>query len=91
MLIRMLIRMLIDSVAKDGNLLLNVGPNGRGEFEPRALERLRDRLRLVPGHESLVTRPGTKRMTNDYLPLGRIVADSIDLFRLFFGQRVDIQ
>lgn len=25
------------------------------------------------------------------LPLGRIVTHSIDLFRLFFGQRVDIQ
>ncbi len=37
----LLIRMLADSVSKGGNLLLNVGPNGRGEFEPRALERLR--------------------------------------------------
>jgi len=32
----LLVRLLIDSVAKGGNLLLNVGPNGRGEFEPRA-------------------------------------------------------
>ncbi|RIK39447.1 MAG: alpha-L-fucosidase, partial [Chloroflexi bacterium] len=31
----------VDGVAKDGNLLLNVGPNARGEFEPRAVERLR--------------------------------------------------
>lgn len=38
----LLIRMLIDSVSKGGNLLLNVGPNGRGEFEPKAIERLRD-------------------------------------------------
>ncbi len=36
-----LIKMLIDSVSKGGNLLLNVGPNARGEFEPKALERLR--------------------------------------------------
>ncbi|MDH7568877.1 MAG: alpha-L-fucosidase [Armatimonadota bacterium] len=36
----LLIRMLIDTVSKGGNLLLNVGPNGRGEFEPRALETL---------------------------------------------------
>ncbi len=36
----MLIQMLIDSVSKGGNLLLNVGPNGRGEFEPRAVARL---------------------------------------------------
>jgi alpha-L-fucosidase len=38
----MLIRMLIDGVAKNGNLLLNVGPNGRGEFEAKATERLRE-------------------------------------------------
>ena len=38
----MLIRMLVDTVSKDGNLLLNVGPNARGEFEPRAIERLAD-------------------------------------------------
>ena len=36
-----LIRTLIDTVSKGGNLLLNVGPNGRGEFDPRALDRLR--------------------------------------------------
>lgn len=36
----MLVQMLIDSVSKGGNLLLNVGPNGRGEWEPRARERL---------------------------------------------------
>jgi alpha-L-fucosidase len=37
----MLVRMLIDTVSKGGNLLLNVGPNARGAFEPRAIERLR--------------------------------------------------
>jgi alpha-L-fucosidase len=36
----MLIQMLIDSVSKSGNLLLNVGPTGRGEFDARALSRL---------------------------------------------------
>ncbi len=35
-----LLIMLIDSVSKGGNLLLNVGPTGRGEFDQRALERL---------------------------------------------------
>ena len=39
--VEMLVQMLIDTVSKGGNLLLNVGPNGRGEFEPRAIERLR--------------------------------------------------
>ncbi len=36
----LLVRMLIDTVSKGGNLLLNVGPTGRGEFEPRARETL---------------------------------------------------
>lgn len=35
-----LIRMLVDGVAKDGNLLLNVGPTARGTFDPRARESL---------------------------------------------------
>lgn len=35
-----LIRMLIEVVSKGGNLLLNVGPTGRGEFDERALSRL---------------------------------------------------
>lgn len=37
----MLIRMLVDGVSKDGNLLLNVGPTARGNFDPRAVESLR--------------------------------------------------
>jgi alpha-L-fucosidase len=32
-----LVRTLIDCVSKEGNLLLNVGPTGRGEFDARAL------------------------------------------------------
>lgn len=36
----MLIQMLIDTVSKGGNLLLNVGPTARGQFDPRALETL---------------------------------------------------
>ena len=35
-----LIGTLIDCVSKGGNLLLNVGPTGRGEFDARALDRL---------------------------------------------------
>ncbi len=36
-----LVRMLVDTVSKGGNLLLNVGPNARGEFDDRALSCLR--------------------------------------------------
>ncbi len=36
----LLVNMLVDSVSKDGNLLLNVGPTGRGEFDERALATL---------------------------------------------------
>ena len=35
-----LVQMLIDGVSKGGNLLLNVGPTGRGEFDQRARDRL---------------------------------------------------
>lgn len=38
----MLVQMLIDSVSKGGNLLLNVGPTGRGEIDERAMSRLSD-------------------------------------------------
>jgi alpha-L-fucosidase len=34
--VKQLLQMLIDGVSKDGNLLLNVGPTGRGEFDRRA-------------------------------------------------------
>ncbi len=35
-----LVQMLIGVVSRGGNLLLNVGPTGRGEFDDRALDRL---------------------------------------------------
>ena len=38
--VKMLLWMLIDSVSKGGNVLLNIGPNGRGEFDERALATL---------------------------------------------------
>jgi alpha-L-fucosidase len=37
----MLVQMLIDTVSKGGNMLLNVGPTARGEFDDRALDRLK--------------------------------------------------
>lgn len=38
----LLVRMLVDGVAKNGNLLLNVGPNGRGEIDPPDAARLKE-------------------------------------------------
>jgi alpha-L-fucosidase len=37
----LLVRMLVDGVSKDGNMLLNVGPTARGNFDPRAIASLR--------------------------------------------------
>jgi alpha-L-fucosidase len=31
-----IVRMLVDGVSKNGNLLLNIGPTGRGELDPRS-------------------------------------------------------
>ncbi len=45
------IRMLIDTVSKGGNFLLNVGPNGRGEIEERAVERLEEIGEWMRKHE----------------------------------------
>ena len=45
-----LVRMLIDCVSKGGNLLLNVGPTGRGEFDARSLDRLKGIGRWMKYH-----------------------------------------
>jgi alpha-L-fucosidase len=38
---QLLVKMLVDGVSKDGNLLLNVGPTARGELDDQALDILR--------------------------------------------------
>jgi alpha-L-fucosidase len=42
--------MLVDTVAKDGNLLLNVGPTARGELDPVAVDTLRAIGRWMARH-----------------------------------------
>lgn len=50
----LLIRMLVDGVSKGGNLLLNVGPTGRGDLEPRATAVLGEIGRWMDLHERSV-------------------------------------
>ena len=54
----MLVRMLVDGVSKDGNLLLNVGPTGRGELDERALATLREIGKWTKHHGASVYRCG---------------------------------
>jgi alpha-L-fucosidase len=55
----LLVRQLVEIVSKGGNLLLNVGPEGTGEFPPQAVERLKaigDWMKI--NHEAIYdTRP----------------------------------
>ncbi|MEM1212092.1 MAG: alpha-L-fucosidase [Planctomycetota bacterium] len=48
--VRQLITTLIDCVSKGGNLLLNVGPTGRGELDYRAMDRLEGMGRWMHHH-----------------------------------------
>lgn len=58
-----LLRMLIDGVSKDGNLLLNVGPNARGMFEERALDRLAGMGRWMALHDRSIYGAGPSAFT----------------------------
>ena len=51
---KQLIQTLIDCVSKGGNLLLNVGPTGRGEFDARALDRLRGIGQWMKRHDKSI-------------------------------------
>ena len=49
-----LIDLLIDTVSKGGNLIMNVGPTGRGEFDARAQERLQAFAKWMKANASSV-------------------------------------
>ncbi|MEC3977547.1 alpha-L-fucosidase [Amycolatopsis sp. H20-H5] len=59
----LLIRMLVDGVSKDGNLLLNVGPTGRGEFSPEASATLAELGRWMDRHERSIRGCGPAEFT----------------------------
>ncbi|GAA4924273.1 alpha-L-fucosidase [Stackebrandtia albiflava] len=60
---RLLIGMLIDTVAKGGNLLLNVGPTGRGAFDPHASAILSDIGEWMDAHHTAIHGAGPAEFT----------------------------
>lgn len=52
--VRQLVVMLIETVSKGGNLLLNVGPTARGTFDDRARERLEGIGRWMRDHDRAI-------------------------------------
>ncbi|WP_439593787.1 alpha-L-fucosidase [Microbacterium sp.] len=59
----LLTTLLIDTVSKGGNLLLNVGPNARGEFEPRAVDRLAAMGKWMRLHSRAIYGAGASELT----------------------------
>jgi alpha-L-fucosidase len=59
----LIIRMLIDTVSKGGNMLLNVGPNARGQWERRAVETLRGVGQWMQLHERAIRGNGPSGFT----------------------------
>ena len=59
----LLVRMLVDGVSKDGNMLLNVGPTARGEFDPRAIASLRGLGEWTRLHGRSIYGAGPSRFT----------------------------
>ncbi|MFD0041759.1 alpha-L-fucosidase [Streptomyces anulatus] len=59
----LLVRMLVDGVSKGGNLLLNVGPTGRGHLDPRDTAALAEVGRWMDLHERSVRGCGPSPFT----------------------------
>jgi alpha-L-fucosidase len=58
----LLVRMLVDTVSKDGNLLLNIGPDGRGSIPPRDAETLAEIGRWMRVHRRAIVGAGAADM-----------------------------
>ena len=61
--VELLTYMLIDSVSKGGNLLLNVGPTARGEFDSRSLERMAGLGKWMRQHDRAICGCGASAFT----------------------------
>jgi alpha-L-fucosidase len=59
----LLVRMLVDGVSKNGNLLLNVGPTGRGDFDPGAVSTLAGIGAWMDRHERSIRGAGASTFT----------------------------
>lgn len=57
----MLLHILIESVSMNGNFLLNVGPTGRGEFEPAAQQRLTEIGQWIRQHGRAIYNCGSSK------------------------------
>jgi len=79
----MLVKMLIDGVSKDGNLLLNVGPTARGEFDDRALHVLHEIGTWMRRHKQSIYGCGPCQFTAP--PDGRYTAKDDRLFLHIFS------
>ncbi|MFS7871844.1 alpha-L-fucosidase [Streptomyces asiaticus] len=57
----LLVRMLVDGVSKNGNMLLNVGPTGRGDFDATALATLEGIGAWMSRHQRSIHDAGPSR------------------------------
>jgi alpha-L-fucosidase len=57
----LLVRMLVDGVSNNGNMLLNVGPTGRGEFDPVARRALDGIAAWMHQHSRSISGAGPSR------------------------------
>ena len=64
--VEQLLKLLIDTVSKGGNLLLNVGPTARGEFDFRAKERLVGMGKWMKVHSRSIY--GCKQAPDGFVP-----------------------